>query len=138
KSGALDPRKPTDLARMRASAPVDDDAPETKSEKVPSEERGTRALRLMENGTPVWKIASLLGFTSFEVAVLTGTDLPRGPYSDLAFANVGHLIDLKRSGHSPTRTEYDIPPEDQTRRFVPASPVASYVGSPAAICSDSW
>jgi len=46
-----------------------------------------------------------------------------------------HLLDLKRAGHSPRRTEYHIPTE---------RPVAvrnygtwgSVVGSPAAMCQD--
>lgn len=56
---------------------------------------------------------------------------------ELRRANVLHLVDLKRAGHSPARTEFRIEP-DRTivrpiaRELVTASPI----GSSAGLCVD--
>lgn len=52
-------------------------------------------------------------------------------------ASVFHLIDLKRAGHSPTRTELSIASGDRVRHFSRAAERASYVGSAAAMCAES-
>jgi hypothetical protein len=53
-------------------------------------------------------------------------------------ASVMHLIDLKRAGMSPKRTELNIPAQSV---FVPKiidSPRSSYCGSTAALCTGEW
>lgn len=46
-----------------------------------------------------------------------------------------HLIDLKRAGHSPRRTELNIPVDNQSVVRVATAGVAqSYMGSAAQMC----
>jgi hypothetical protein len=46
-------------------------------------------------------------------------------------AGILHLVDLKRAGHSPTRTELNIPSDDSAlRRYTPDA-IVSAVGSPS-------
>lgn len=52
----------------------------------------------------------------------------------LVKANILHLVDLKRAGHSPTRTEYVITAEGKGVRFQKAD-TSSYIGSSAAACA---
>lgn len=47
-----------------------------------------------------------------------------------------HLLDLKRAGHSPTRTEYQIGSDGSLRREAPIY-YSSSVGSPASLCAES-
>lgn len=56
---------------------------------------------------------------------------------ELQIANIMHLVDLKRAGHSPTRTELAIRPSDTPVRVRKASQygVMSMTGSPAAYCA---
>lgn len=55
--------------------------------------------------------------------------------TEAARASIMHLVDLKRAGHSPTRTEYYIPP-DYSPRFISVSFYdGSAVGSSAAMCA---
>lgn len=49
-------------------------------------------------------------------------------------ANIYHLVDLKRAGHSPRRTEYRIDPEGPGVRY-PTVDTHSYIGSSAASCA---
>jgi hypothetical protein len=51
-------------------------------------------------------------------------------------ANIRHLIDLKRAGHSPRRTEYRIAPEGNGVRFRMAD-TSSYLGSSSALCVEA-
>lgn len=53
----------------------------------------------------------------------------------LVEANVMHLVDLKRAGHSPRRTELKITVEGAGRRYSTAA-TSSYLGSSAAACAD--
>jgi hypothetical protein len=48
-------------------------------------------------------------------------------------ANIMHLVDLKRAGHSPTRTEYVISAEGKGVKYA-TTPTSSYLGSAAATC----
>ena len=50
-------------------------------------------------------------------------------------ANLLHLLDLKRAGHSPRRTEYRIAPEGNGIRL-PTAETCSYLGSSAAACAE--
>ena len=50
-------------------------------------------------------------------------------------ANIYHLIDLKRAGHSPSRTELTITTEGAGVRY-PTAPVSSYIGSSAGMCAE--
>lgn len=51
-------------------------------------------------------------------------------------ATLLHLLDLKRGGYSPTRTEFNIPPDSDrmlpTRGFIE---YASFCGSSSALCA---
>ncbi|MEN9393200.1 MAG: hypothetical protein RLZZ104_1543, partial [Pseudomonadota bacterium] len=49
-------------------------------------------------------------------------------------ASIMHLVDLKRAGHSPTRTEYKITPEGHGVRYR-TTDTCSYIGSSAASCA---
>jgi hypothetical protein len=51
----------------------------------------------------------------------------------LVRANILHLVDLKRAGHSPTRTEYVISAEGKGVRYA-TTPTSSYLGSAAYTC----
>ena len=48
-------------------------------------------------------------------------------------ATIEHLLDLKRAGHSPTRTEYVIGSDGLPRRLDTGMPARSYCGSPSAL-----
>jgi hypothetical protein len=50
-------------------------------------------------------------------------------------ANVYHLVDLKRAGHSPRRTELKISVEGAGVRYSTTA-TSSYLGSSAAACAD--
>ena len=50
-------------------------------------------------------------------------------------ANIWHLVDLKRAGHSPTRTEFQISPEGKGVRYATVA-TSSYLGSSASACVD--
>lgn len=52
-------------------------------------------------------------------------------------ASIWHLVDLKRAGHSPTRTELDIASNGLARAVVNGHELMSYVGSSAASC-EAW
>lgn len=52
----------------------------------------------------------------------------------LISANIYHLVDLKRAGHSPTRTEYTISTEGKGVRYRTVD-TCSYLGSSAASCA---
>jgi hypothetical protein len=45
-----------------------------------------------------------------------------------------HLVDLKRAGHSPAQTEYDI--SDDSLQHFPLTQSRSYIGSSAASCAE--
>lgn len=49
-------------------------------------------------------------------------------------ASILHLVDLKRAGHSPSRTEYKITPEGKGVRYRTVD-TSSYIGSSAASCA---
>lgn len=51
-------------------------------------------------------------------------------------ASQNHLIDLKRAGHSPTRTELNISHEPGARRIPRRLGEFSFTGSQAAMCAD--
>jgi hypothetical protein len=57
------------------------------------------------------------------------------------YANVWHLVDLKRAGHSPRQTELNVPHDDSiaTAQIRAASygNHASLSGSPGAMCAES-
>ena len=58
-------------------------------------------------------------------------------FHHVAMANVWHLIDLKRAGHSPTRTELPIGREEYAPfRMGYYADTRSTVGSPASSCAD--
>jgi transposase-like protein len=50
-------------------------------------------------------------------------------------ANIWHLVDLKRAGHSPRFTEMRNTPESPGRRYIHAEH-SSYIGSSAAMCAE--
>jgi hypothetical protein len=52
-------------------------------------------------------------------------------------ANLMHLLDLKRAGHSPTRTELKISSEGAGIRL-PTAEIWSYMGSSAASCVEGF
>ena len=52
----------------------------------------------------------------------------------LMIANIYHLVDLKRAGHSPTQTEFTISTEGKGVRFRTVD-TCSYLGSSAASCA---
>jgi hypothetical protein len=54
---------------------------------------------------------------------------------NLMIANIMHLLDLKRAGHSPSRTELDIPQGYGAPRLAPAPITMSITGSSAAQCA---
>ena len=54
---------------------------------------------------------------------------------DLMKRSIYHLVDLKRAGHSPTRTEYVISAEGRGVRYRTAD-TCSYVGSSMASCAE--
>ena len=54
---------------------------------------------------------------------------------NLMIANIMHLLDLKRAGHSPSRTELDIPQGYGVPRRVRIEPDMSITGSSAAQCA---
>lgn len=61
---------------------------------------------------------------------------PREPCRDPMAASIWHLLDLKRAGHSPTRTELQIEPGDNPSRINPhREMIHSPTGSPAASCA---
>jgi len=52
-------------------------------------------------------------------------------------ASILHLLDLKRAGHSPTRTELNIPSDDRAVYFpAPLVSNVSHYGSPAAAIAE--
>lgn len=53
---------------------------------------------------------------------------------ELMRRNVMHLVDLKRAGNSPKRTEYRITPEGKGVRYRTVD-TSSYIGSSAASCA---
>lgn len=54
---------------------------------------------------------------------------------DPRVASILHLVDLKRAGHSPTRTETHVPAQST---YTPPRPLQySPWGSPAAACEES-
>jgi hypothetical protein len=59
---------------------------------------------------------------------------PAAERARLKTASILHLVDLKRAGHSPTRTEYKIAPEGHGVRYRTAD-TSSYIGSSAASCA---
>lgn len=59
---------------------------------------------------------------------------PAAEKKRLIHANILHLIDLKRAGHSPKRTEYIITAEGKGVRYRMAD-TSSYIGSSAAACA---
>jgi hypothetical protein len=65
--------------------------------------------------------------------VFAGED-PAAEKRRLVNANILHLVDLKRAGHSPTRTEYKIAPEGHGVRYR-TTDTCSYIGSSAASCA---
>ena len=50
-------------------------------------------------------------------------------------ATLLHLLDLKRAGHSPTKTELKIESDFWPKRFSASSEIMSYCGSHAAMCA---
>ena len=50
-------------------------------------------------------------------------------------ASIMHLIDLKRAGHSPTKTELKIESDFWPKRLVESNDLRSYTGSHAAMCA---
>lgn len=59
---------------------------------------------------------------------------PAAERARLKTASILHLVDLKRAGHSPTRTEYKIAPEGHGVRYR-TTDTCSYIGSSAASCA---
>lgn len=58
---------------------------------------------------------------------------PEAEARRLKIATIMHLIDLKRAGHSPTRTEYVISAEGKGVKFATVQ-TSSFLGSAAATC----
>ena len=50
-------------------------------------------------------------------------------------ASIMHLIDLKRAGHSPTKTELNIESDFWPKRLATSNELMSYCGSHAAMCA---
>lgn len=55
---------------------------------------------------------------------------------DLKRRSLLHLLDLKRAGHSPTRTEYRIGRDGAPRILAATCQTRSYCGSSAATCAE--
>lgn len=134
--GRLEPHRQNNHSILKSIEPKKP-AAEVKMEGNVAVNFSDKAKALHEKGVPLWKIGSLLSLSPIQVSVITGSDLPKGPHLDLLEANVAHLIDLKRAGHSPSATEYNVPAEDQVRHFCAADRIASYMGSSAAMCADN-
>ena len=49
--------------------------------------------------------------------------------------NIMHLVDLKRAGHSPTKTEHALPPEGPGKRFYSPLDEIGTMTSPADLCA---
>ena len=75
------------------------------------------AARMFETGMPIARIAHMLypempglkGINYLEQQFGIPITLPSPPYKDPRAADYYHRIDLLRAGHSPERTEYNIP-----------------------------
>jgi hypothetical protein len=80
-------------------------------------------------------IAQTLKMTAGQLAIVLRVPAPQGPHADLGKANAMHRLDLMLAYPKGAPT-YDIPPEDQARRYPVATLPASYMGSPGATCAD--
>ncbi len=92
---------------------------------------GEETIRENLKGHPL--IGSSVG--QFQNEGITG----KTAFYNRARANVLHLMDLKNAGHSPTRTEANIPPDGKIRPTAFTGifePFASCCGSPAACCME--
>lgn len=119
------------------------------------EDRKLRAMR--RDGKPLAEIAAAVGRSEYAVkarsqklrispqlpqrrkALVAIASAPKEAVADdlraLMIANALHLLDLKRAGHSPTRTELFVPPGYGASRPVPRGHSFSVAGSPAALCA---
>lgn len=101
--------------------------------------RGSALLAQMtENFGPGFTINNIYGKAHYLNYNISNDPDKRGPYEQtyLMRATLEHLLDLKRAGHSPSVTEFKIPPDNCAKRLEKALG-ASYIGSSAAMCVEA-